>query len=92
MIAVLNCSRWFVGILLAMEIPVAWFFRDGLGPGAQESAGLDAIVKAFCSAEISILALLFIVLSVSVRLLARCSAVEKNVAKGKKQGANLSRA
>ena len=81
LIAVLDCIRWIVGILLAVAIPFAWILRDGLGPDMHESTGFEAIAKTFSSAEIWVLAFVFIVLSAAVRLLPRCGAGEKKVVK-----------
>ena len=81
LIAVLDCIRWIAGILLAAAILFAWICRDGLGPDMHESTGFEAIAKTFSSAEIWVLAFVFIVLSAAVRLLPRCGAGEKKVVK-----------
>ena len=81
LIAVLDCIRWTVGILLAVVIPFAWICRDGLGPDMHESTGFEAIARTFSSAEVWIIAFAFIALSVAVRFLSTRCAGEKKVAK-----------
>jgi len=77
LVAVLDCIRWIAGILLAIAIPFAWVLRDGLGPNAHESTGLEAVVRMFSWCEIWVLACSFIALSVSVRLLSTHDAGEE---------------
>ena len=81
-IAILDCARWIAGILLAMEIPFAWILRDGLGPDAHETSGLEAVIRMlFFPPDISVLAIAFIVLSVLVRQLSSRCAGEESGAK-----------
>jgi len=80
-IAILDCARWIAGILLAMEIPFAWILRDGLGPGAHETSGLEAVIRMLFFPGIRVLAIAFIALSVAVRLLSSRCAGEESGAK-----------
>lgn len=80
-IAILDCARWIAGILLAMEIPFAWILRDGLGPGAHETSGLEAVIRMLFFPGIRVLAIAFIALSVVVRLLSSRCAGEESGAK-----------
>ena len=80
-IAILDCARWIAGILLAMEIPFAWILRDGLGPDAHETSGLEAVIRMLFFPGIRVLAIAFIALSVAVRLLSSRCAGEESVAK-----------
>lgn len=80
-IAILDCARWIAGILLAMEIPFAWILRDGLGPDAHETSGLEAVIRMLFFPDTIVLAIAFIALSVAVRLLSSRCAGEESGAK-----------
>ena len=80
-IAILDCARWIAGILLAMEIPFAWILRDGLGPDAHETSGLEAVIRMLFFPDTIVLAIAFIALSVVVRLLSSRCAGEESGAK-----------
>ena len=80
-IAILDCARWIAGILLAMEIPFAWILRDGLGPDAHETSGLEAVIRVLFFPDTIVLAIAFIALSVAVRLLSSRCAGEESGAK-----------
>ena len=85
-IAILDCARWIAGILLAMEIPFAWILRDGLGPDAHETSGLEAVIRVLFFPDTRVLAIAFIALSVVLRLLSsRCAGEESGTKRSWKE-------
>jgi hypothetical protein len=64
-------------VLALLALPLCWILRDGLGPDAVTSAGLDAIIHTFWTFSIGPILSISVIFSILLRVL--CYTNKKNI-------------